>query len=117
FMEDQLRGFVGQFVGREWLAKRLDDFLKREDRGYFVIEGDTGIGKTAFASWLVAERGYIHHFNIATLSVTSLEQFTRNVTAQLIERYCPNEPEPSDRQCQDGTFLADLLRKVSRALK
>jgi hypothetical protein len=53
---------LDHFVGREWLLREVDAFLRDRDRGYFVLEAEAGLGKTTFLAWLVRERGYIHHF-------------------------------------------------------
>lgn len=75
-IEHRTRGFVGRFVGREWLAERLGQFLEAEDRGYFVIEGAIGIGKTAFACWLAVQRGgKIGHFYFALAHPASTVTF------------------------------------------
>ena len=50
------------FVGRKWLFDELDDFIQKNDRGYFLLEAAAGLGKTAFLAYLVNERGYFHHF-------------------------------------------------------
>jgi len=42
------------FVGREWLAASVDNFLAENDRGYIRIEALPGMGKTAFAANLAA---------------------------------------------------------------
>lgn len=52
---------LSHFVGREWLLAEVDAFLRDHDRGYFILEAEAGLGKTAFLAWLVRQRGYIHH--------------------------------------------------------
>jgi hypothetical protein len=49
-------------VGREWLAAEIDAFCGEHDRGYFLIEGDAGMGKTTFAASFARERQYAAHF-------------------------------------------------------
>ena len=53
---------VEHFVGREWLLGLVDRFLDVHNRGYVVIEGDAGLGKTAFAAWLARSRDWPCHF-------------------------------------------------------
>src|SRR5205823_107055 len=55
-----------RFVGREWVIRELDSFLANNDRGYFVVEGAAGMGKTALLAHLTKERGYIHQLTELT---------------------------------------------------
>jgi hypothetical protein len=54
---------VDGFTGREWLVRELDAFMAAKPCGYFLVEADAGMGKTAFAAWLVKTRGYLFHFS------------------------------------------------------
>lgn len=77
---------VSRFVGREWVTRSLDRFLRRHDRGYFVIQAAAGLGKTMFAAWLAQSRGWPCHFTRrrkGRVAATAL----RNLAAQLIARY------------------------------
>lgn len=76
-----------QFTGREWLLAEVDEFLNNNDRGYFVLEANAGLGKTAFLAWLVQERNYIHHFCELTPGVEGISAGLRNLAAQLTEAY------------------------------
>jgi hypothetical protein len=73
---------VEGFVGRRWLTERLDDFLVTRRAGYVWLEADAGLGKTAFAAWLVRTRGYVGHFSRqSSAGVTGALQ---NLAAQVI---------------------------------
>jgi AAA ATPase domain len=50
------------FVGREWLVELIDNFVATQNKGYLLIEGEAGVGKSSFALWLAATRGYPAHF-------------------------------------------------------
>src|SRR4051794_31311935 len=39
---------VDSFVGREWLVDEIDSYISSNESGYFIIEADAGLGKTAF---------------------------------------------------------------------
>lgn len=74
---------VDDFVGRDWLVTELAAFMAAEDRGYFVVEAEAGLGKSTFAAWLVSRRGYPGHFTRlagGNLARTAL----LNLSAQLI---------------------------------
>jgi serine/threonine-protein kinase len=109
---DKTRGFVG----REFIVDSFDQFLEREESGYFLVLGEPGIGKTALAAHLVQTRGYPHHFNVAQQNVRTARQFLANGCAQLIARYdLPYERVPDDAT-GDSTFLVECLEQaVARA--
>jgi WD40 repeat protein len=52
------------FVGREYVFDEIEDFLKHEDKGYFIIEAEPGVGKSAILAKYVRNTGCVHHFNI-----------------------------------------------------
>jgi hypothetical protein len=71
------------FIGRDWLFSEVDNFIATHSRGYVLVEGDAGVGKSTFALWLASTRQYASHFTRLpggrTASVAS-----RNLTAQLV---------------------------------
>ena len=74
------------FVGREYVFQEIEDFLSRESKGYFIIEGTPGIGKSAILAKFVRKTNCITHFNIQG-ETDSFEQFLENISQQLIDRY------------------------------
>src|SRR4051794_40632570 len=50
------------FVGRDSLIGSIDDFLMARDRGWVVVEGPAGVGKTALLAHLAFGRSWAHHF-------------------------------------------------------
>src|SRR3954471_900947 len=44
------------FTGREWLIKKIDDFLRTQDRGYVLVEAPAGLGKTTLLGYLARTR-------------------------------------------------------------
>ena len=71
------------FVGREWLAGKVDRFVVDNPCGYVFIEAEAGLGKTAFAAWLVRTRGYLSHFSRYS-GGQSVRAALQNLSAQLI---------------------------------
>jgi hypothetical protein len=103
------------FVGRDFIFKSIDESLQDEDfdAGYIVIQGEPGIGKTAVLAQLIKTRGWIHHFNVASLGIRSPKVFLDNVSAQLVARYkLPYSALPPEAG-RDGAFLAGLLTDVA----
>jgi hypothetical protein len=77
---------VGAFTGRQWLVRELDEFLASHSRGYFLVEADAGMGKSAFAAWLVKTRGYLFHFSRVPGGRTTRGAL-QNLSAQLIKKF------------------------------
>ncbi len=44
------------FIGRNWLLKRIDDWLTKRTSSLLWLHGTPGIGKTAFMSWFAQQR-------------------------------------------------------------
>ncbi|HAG81934.1 MAG TPA: hypothetical protein DCL61_12395, partial [Cyanobacteria bacterium UBA12227] len=105
------------FVGREFVFEAIEKFLTSQPNGYFIIEGEPGIGKSAILAKYVQQTGCVAHFNVRSQGITSVERFLKNVCTQLISRYnLPYSSLPSDAT-RDGQFLAQLLGEVSAKLK
>ncbi len=77
---------VGAFTGREWLSEEVDRFFARHPSGYVFIEAEAGLGKTAFAAWLVKTRGYLSHFSRYS-GGGSVQVALANLSAQLILQF------------------------------
>jgi hypothetical protein len=78
---------LDHFVGREWLLREVDAFLRDHDRGYFILEAEAGLGKTTFLAWLVREHGYIHHFTELAPGLDGVSRGLKNLAAQLVLAY------------------------------
>ena len=73
-----------RFVGREWLFKKIDEFIANNPSGYFIIEADAGLGKTALALQLAKMGRHASHFSCLDYRARSAEAAIRNLSAQLI---------------------------------
>ena len=104
-MRDKLRGFVG----RQFVFDAIDGFLDTHNSGYYVIRGVPGIGKSALMAKLINDRGYVHHFNIASQNVRSSRVFLENICAQLIDRYELEHDDIPHRAFDDSGFLVQCL--------
>lgn len=76
---------VETFTGREWLANEVDSFMAAYPCGYVFVEAEAGLGKTAFAAWLVKTRGYLSHFSRYS-DGRSAQAALGNLSAQLITK-------------------------------
>jgi hypothetical protein len=81
------------FTGREWLADEVDRFIAGHPCGYVFIEAEAGLGKTAFAAWLVMTRGYPSHFSRYS-GGSSVEGALTNLSAQLITQFGLEDQAP-----------------------
>jgi hypothetical protein len=84
---------VGAFTGREWLSDEVDEFIARHQCGYVFVEAEAGLGKTAFAAWLVKTRGYLSHFSRYS-GGSSVHTALANLSAQLILKFGMDEQAP-----------------------
>jgi Swt1-like HEPN len=105
------------FVGREFVFTSINEFLASQPNGYFIIEADPGVGKTALLAEYVRRQQCVAHFNIRSQGINRADQFLENVCQQLINIYkLPYSTLPPDFS-RDGKFLAKLLEEVSVILK
>ena len=74
---------VDAFTGREWLAGEVDRFMASIPAAMCLSRLRQGLGKTAFAAWLVKTRGYLSHFSRYS-GGGSVQVALANLSAQLI---------------------------------
>ena len=103
------------FVGRDFVFSAINDMTKDPHfaSGYIVIQGEPGIGKTAFMGELVKRRGYVHHFNISLQNIRTATDFLSNICAQLIVQYELEHLSFSQDAIKDGGFLSELLNEIA----
>ncbi len=106
------------FVGRRFVFEAIRDFLQDNPKGYFVLEADPGVGKTAIMARLVQllGRGCLTHFNIQSQGIVTPAQFLENICTQLIQGYNLNYPRLPERATEDGNVLAHLLAEAANKL-
>ena len=104
------------FMGRNWLFDAIAEFIRRQSRGYFILRGDPGIGKSAFLAQLAKREGYIHHFNVRAEGIRSPERFLSNICSQLIATYRLDHASLPADATRDSRFLNALLDKVAAQL-
>ena len=77
---------IDAFIGRKWLSDEIDRFMAENSCGYVFFEAEAGLGKTAFAAWLVKSRGYLSHFSRYSTGGT-VQVALANLSAQLITQF------------------------------
>ena len=110
-----------EFVGRDWLTARVDEFLNDPARksGVFVLVGEAGVGKTAFLAHLVRERHYLHVFAEQVPGEANLPRALQSLGAQLVTRYQIEPYQGRDTLTQLSAFpdfLDRLLRLAAATL-
>lgn len=108
-----LRDKTEGFVGRKFIFDSIKEFINENSSGYFVIQGEPGIGKTAIAAELVKNHAYFHHFLLGTQGIVGCEQFVRNITAQIASKYDLGELFVPKTPIENGKPLMNLLERVS----
>jgi hypothetical protein len=104
------------FVGRDYVFQAIDEFLRNQVNGYFVIEGDPGLGKSAILAEYVRRTGCIAHFNVRAAGINSAKQFLENVCTQLIIDFgLPYLTLPPSTG-HDSAFLSKFLEEASGKL-
>jgi len=101
------------FVGRDFVFKAIKDFINTNKSGYFLIEGEPGIGKTAILAELVKREGYPHHFNVVLQNIRTPKQFLFNACAQLIARYNLDYEFIPDEAGNDSVFFVKCLEEAA----
>ena len=105
------------FAGRDWLIAKVDDFLRDHDRGYFILEAEAGLGKTAFLAHLVKERDAIHLFAEQARGQEGVAHGLKSLAAQLIltwglQPYSADNVLPGAAVRPD--FLSSLLHEAAQ---
>ena len=108
---------LDRFAGRDWLTAKVDDFLRDHDRGYFILEAEAGLGKSAFLTHLVEKRGFIHLFAEQARGQEGVAHGLKSLAAQLIltwglQPYSADDVLPGAAIRPD--FLSSLLRETAQ---
>lgn len=104
------------FVGREFVFTAVDKFFAEHDSGYFIVEGDPGIGKSSILAEFVRRTDCVAHFNVLSQGINRASQFLESVSAQIIARYSLPYSSLPAVATQDGAFFARLLDEASAKL-
>jgi serine phosphatase RsbU (regulator of sigma subunit) len=104
--------YARDFVGRGYVDRELDRFVAEHGRGYVVVRGAPGQGKTAFAAHLVKARGLVHHFVSRSGGRSDARLILRSLVAQLIARAEIDRPVP-DALPELHKALEDLVTHLA----
>jgi hypothetical protein len=104
------------FVGREYIFTAIEKFLSAQPKGYFIIEGDPGMGKSTLLAECVRRKDYVAHFNTRLSDITRTRQFLESLTQQISARYSFSTSEVPKDPADFMPFLIGLLQNASLRL-
>ncbi|NEO66057.1 MAG: ATP-binding protein [Moorea sp. SIO4G2] len=90
----------------------IDEFIAKNSKGYFTIEADPGVGKSAIIAKYVQNTGCIAYFNLRSGGVNKAKDFLEHICLELIQRYELNPSWPSNAT-ENNYFLSSLLQQAS----
>jgi WD40 repeat protein len=108
---------LARFQGRAGLIARIDERVAAQDRGYVVIRGEAGVGKSALAAHLVWTRPCGHHFTRLGGGARNPVEARKSLAAQLIggwglaDRFTPGDVFPAAAERPD--WLAKVIRAAA----
>jgi hypothetical protein len=76
-----------RFVGRKFVFDAFEEFIQENDRGYFTVIGEPGMGKSAIAANYVVTHKAPCYFNVITDGNNTPDVFLESIRSQLIKRY------------------------------
>lgn len=105
------------FEGRGFVFAAIEEFLRQQSKGYFILEADPGVGKSAILAEYVRRNACVAYFNRLSEGITSTGDFLKSVCTQLIEGYglkyeLPLHPDNTS----NGNFLSMLLNEIGGQL-
>ncbi len=115
--ETIIKDRIKDFTGRKFVFEAINEFLKTKRNGYFVLEAEPGVGKSAImaACVVMLKRRCVTHFNSQPDGIVSAETFLENACTQLIEGFGLKDKYPRlpTNALKNNIFLCDLLKEVS----
>lgn len=90
-----------RFTGRDKAIAQIDKAIAGRRRGYILIRGPAGVGKSTLAAWLVRSNQCPFHFPRLSGQGRNPERARRNIAAQLIGAWelfdlAPNDEFPPE---------------------
>jgi DNA-binding Xre family transcriptional regulator len=105
------------FVGREYVFEAISEFLTVHPKGYFILQADPGMGKSAILARYVQRYPCLAYFNVRAQGINRAGQFLESICTQLIRRYDLPYPVLPQGATSDGDFFARLLVEASGRLE
>ncbi|MGW2052149.1 hypothetical protein ACWCPF_44630 [Streptomyces sp. NPDC001858] len=84
---DIIRTKTAGFVGRDYVFTAVEKFIEDHDRGFLVLEGDPGAGKTAILAEYIRRTHCVGHFNLRAQGLNTAGHFVKSLSEQFVARY------------------------------
>jgi hypothetical protein len=78
-----IREYTRTFVGRTYALDALEQFVRTHDRGYFLVRGSPGQGKTALSCSFITRWESVHHLVNRSGGRADLRLAMRSLIAQI----------------------------------
>ena len=115
--ETIIKDRIQDFTGRKFVFEEIAKFLQKNQKGYFVLEADPGVGKSSIMAALVLSlrRRCITHFNSRSDGIIEAKTFLENACLQLIQgcKLQDKYPQLPENATANGNFLGRLLGEAS----
>lgn len=109
-----------EYFERKWLENQLEKFIQEENRGFFILEGAGGTGKTTFLAQWTFQHGAIHHFFEFPGQPDYIDDAKGSLGSQIVRRFYLSDlvsPSQFEELYRRSSFLNDILIEVSRQEK
>ncbi|QJT06272.1 ATP-binding protein [Streptomyces asoensis] len=110
--EDIIETKTADFVGRDYIFTAMEKFIEHHDRGFLILEGDPGAGKTAILAEYIRRTHCIGHFNLRAQGLNTAGHFIRGLSQQLTARYGAHPAGSTD----SGESVSHMLREIRAGL-
>jgi len=104
------------FIGREYVLSAIDAFVGSHPKGYCIVEGDPGMGKSSILAEWVLRKSCLAFFNVRSMGINRASQFLESICSQIVRRFGLPYTQISSTVTQDGAFLSRLLTEASSRL-
>jgi hypothetical protein len=105
------------FVGRDFVFKRISHFIKEKESGYYTVKGNAGIGKSSLAlKYATDNNTLLHVIGFQNNSQNTVAKFIENITSQLRGKYQLSDKDFPKDYDKDGGFLEEILIEASKTI-
>lgn len=108
-----LRSQYADFVGREFVFSELQKFLRQSDRGYFLITGAPGIGKSAIVARYLEENPRTVHFFYCRASALTSDMMVQHCVRMLLQKYNIEDKNTAEDPERMRIKFISLLKLIS----
>lgn len=112
---DLIEKKLERFVGRKYVTAAFEQFTAQYDRGYFLLMGEPGEGKSTIVAHYATTKPCLFYFNIRGDSQNTASLFLENVCKQLIDCYqLDNYYKFTSETTQQNALFKKLLREAAQ---